>query len=102
MEILFEEIVEGMPWYGCAGIALIVFVFGFLFGLFASDGEVILAASVAIVMSITVFVVALFARADTYTLYTVRVTDDSGYRLMVENYSIEEQRANDIYVIKEK
>ena len=53
-------------------------------------------------MGIIVFAVALAARVDTYTLYTVRVTDDSGYRLMVENYNIEEQKANDIYVIKEK
>lgn len=60
------------------------------------------AASLAIAFIVGMIVLTYITISNPITEYTVKITEDSGYRTLLEDYKIIEQKSDVVFVVKEK
>lgn len=104
MEILFEEVICGLPL--TVMIILSIFV-GALFAVLSAiildiDNDYVIFAIFSVCVFAMFTVLCFTGCHDDTTWYTVRVTDDTGYRTLVEEYKIVEKKTDNIYVVEKK
>lgn len=102
MEVLFETTKWALTY---VDIFLASFFLGVIISiivLFISDDERWAGATLAIVFIVCMILFGYITIAYPNTEYTVKITEDSGYKTLLEDYEIIEQKSDTVFVVKEK
>lgn len=102
MEVLFETTKWALTY---VDIFLASFFLGVIISiivLFISDDERWAIATLAIVFIFGVIAFSYITETHQSIEYTVKITEDSGYKTLLEDYEIIEQKSDTVFVVKEK
>lgn len=102
MEVLFETTKWALT---IVDVILASFFLGVIISiivLFISDDEGWAIATLAISFIVGMIAFSYITTTHQSTEYTVKITEDSGYRTLLEDYEIIEQKSDTVFVVKEK
>lgn len=102
MEVLFETTKWALSFVDIFFLSLffggVISVVIFL----TSDDVKWAGATLAIVFIVCMILFGYITIAYPITEYTVKITEDSGYKTLLEDYEIIEQKSDAVFVVKEK
>lgn len=102
MEVLFETTKWALTTVDVVFASLFLGVIISSFILLISDDMKWTIATFAITFVVGMFGFNYINTTNPITEYTVKITEDSGYKTLLEDYEIIEQKSDAVFVVKEK
>lgn len=102
MEVLFETTKWALTIVDVVMASLFLSMLISFCVLLISDDEGWTIATFAITFVVGVVVFSYITATHPSTEYTVKITEDSGYKTLLEDYEIVEQKSDAVFIVKEK
>lgn len=102
MEVLFETTKWALTIVDVVMASLFLSMLVSFVVLLISDSEGWTIATFAITFVVGIVGFSYITATHPSTEYTVKITEDSGYKTLLEDYEIVEQKSDTVFVVKEK